>query len=229
MDTLTNILGTAGTILSIIFFASSGKSIFEGLKTGEIKNVAIVYLKIQAIMCSFWLFYGMKISDMTVLATNVSGFLLDMVFIIIYHYVYKEYQEIALQCAVSSSVLLISYFLNVNIVAFCAFIMALVCTAAMYIKIREALYTKDASFINLQIVVGGLVNSIIWILYGLLVGIFLVWFCPVLLLITVLINALAYLWTLGYVEDNNLFLMLLKKILMVEFDKTLAKNKLIDF
>jgi hypothetical protein len=232
MDAVANFFGIIGTVMSVVFFAAPGKSIFEGLKTGEIKNVSTVYLKAQAIMTSFWFTFGFKANDMILIITNISGFLLVMTFITIYHYVYKEYNDLVISISAAVLLIIVDSFLGLQVLELLAFVLGIVCTASMYIKIRETLSTKDAGYTNLQIIIGGLVNSIVWVCYGVLIGVTGLWVGSGMFTITVLINAFVYAWAMGNIHDDNVVLRFLKLILVIDesgYRSVYQKNKLIEF
>jgi hypothetical protein len=162
---------------------------------------------------------------------------LDLFYIAAYYYVYKQYNDIFINLGLFSFTFVLFYlFLNPFVLETGALILSIICVSTMYIKIRETLVTRDASFTNLQIITGGSINSVVWICYGLLNGYVAVYICNFYLFFTLIFNAVVYLWSIGILEDSNIVIMTLHMVLKTAGDKldgqttvTYDKSKLLNF
>jgi uncharacterized protein with PQ loop repeat len=233
MYSLNNLFGFLGTIMSIAFSLSPMQTMLESLKTKQIKNISVVFLKVQSTMFICWFLLGIKISDTSLAISNGVGLILNLFYIGIFYYVHNKYNEIFIYCGLFIALNPLFYVLfNATILEIMAGILNMSVAASMYIKIREALATKDSGFVNIPLLFGGFGCAVTWDIYGLMNGYVAVVICTSFLMFTVFVNAFVYFWAIGYFEDNNFVINILKIVLKVDDsnNKTVyQKRKLIDF
>jgi hypothetical protein len=91
-----------------------------------------------------WFLLGIKISDASLIISNGVGLTLNLFYMGIFYYVHNKYNEIFIYCGLFIALNPIFYVLfNAIILEIMADVLNLSVAASMYIKIREALATKD--------------------------------------------------------------------------------------
>jgi hypothetical protein len=233
MSSLNNLFGFLASIMSLTFTLTPMITMIEGLKAKQIKNISIIYLKVQCVMFTCWFLLGVNLSDKSLSVTNGLGVIIDITMIGMYYYIYNMYKEIFIYSGVLIIINPIFYVLfNATVLEVIAGLLNLAVIGSMYIKIREALATKDGGFVNIPFLLGGFCCALTWEVYGLMNGYVAVIICNAIMLLTILVNTFVYFWDVGYFDDKNIVIASLKMILRVDDnqDKTVSqKTKMIDF
>jgi hypothetical protein len=233
MSSLNNLFGFLASIMSLTFTLTPMITMIEGLKAKQIKNISIIYLKVQCVMFTCWFLLGVNLSDKSLSVTNGLGVIIDITMIGMYYYIYNMYKEIFIYSGILIIINPIFYVLfNATILEIIACVLGLLVISSMYIKIREALATKDGGFVNIPLLLGGFGCALTWEVYGLMNGYAAVIICNTYLMFTVFVNMFVYYWAIGYFDDKNIVLVALKMILRVDDNQDKAvsqKTKMIDF
>ena len=82
-----NIVGTICSVLTIMLVFSPMKSILEGLRTMEIKNIALTYLVSAIASGIFWGTYGLKLNDEPIYISNLFLILLYTFYLNCYFFI----------------------------------------------------------------------------------------------------------------------------------------------
>ena len=77
---------------------------------------------------------------------------------------------------------------------------------------RQSLYKKDASFVNIIVMTVSIINFFIWVLYGIFDNVFLISFVNCICFIFCFFNIYIYIWSLGKIEDDSKLISFLKFI-----------------
>ena len=81
---------------------------------------------------------------------------------------------------------------------------------------RQSLYKKDASFVNITVMTVSIINFLIWIFYGIVDNVFLISFVNGICFIFCFFNIYIYFWSLGKIENNSKLITFLKFIFQSE-------------
>jgi hypothetical protein len=155
-----------------------------------------------------------------------------------FYYIYGKYNEIFIHSGILIILNPIFYVLfNATVLEIIACLLGISIISSMYIKIREALATKDVGFVNIPLLLGGFGCALTWDIYGLMNGYAAaaapaVIICNMYLMFTVFVNTFVYFWSIGYFDDKIIVLVALKMTLRVDDnqDRTVSqKTKMIDF
>jgi uncharacterized protein with PQ loop repeat len=214
---LINFFGIAGTILNLIFIFSPFPSFYQGVKDKEIKNVSLTYLLFLTGNCSLWTIYGIKLDNFTIIFSNIIGLIINIVYIDMYLYIVDKSDKIILNTiGIIAATMLVYIILPVTMIGLIVTFVLLGVYSSMIIKIRETFVKKNAEYTNYFLSIASVFNTSIWSIYGIFI---LDWVIIIPNIYGVLINIAAlivYYWSVGKIDDSNIFIILLKRALVKE-------------
>ena len=214
---LQQILGYLGALLGLFLQLSPMPSMIVGLKKREIKSMTISYFIVGCMQASFWISYGFGINDPVVWSQNVSCFGLFLFYMNIIVYIGTNkmmflYTNVGLLILLFFSI----KFIPPNISVCAATVIAVCWQSTNFENIKKALDSKDHERINsLVSYVTSCAFLCMWI-YSLMISAFVMFIPNFYGFILNLINLLIYHWALGRINDNNIIIIILKKIFRVE-------------
>ena len=225
---LVDIIGCLGFILTMFVVGSPIPSLLEGIKNGNIKNMTLEYILLAAAQGVLWLLFGIKENDFYVRLTNSFVVSAYIIYLNIFLYILKNKEKtIYLNLGFFTYITFCSYFLPGKVCLTAGAIVSTVWQFTTISKIRLALQSKDASFLNYTIALASFVVFNFWAAYALLTTNYIM-FCPNFfggLIFTA--NLLIYYWASGRLSHNNFSIEILKKIFFITSSKA-APQPLLD-
>lgn len=215
----TFITGFLGNLQGLIFQLTPIPTIYNGLIDGEIKSITLSYFLINLINMTFWFCYGLKINDFFIYALNIPGIFLFTIYINIYIYLHLNkffflFINTSLFMLFLVSYKIFSYQLNI----FFGTLVGLISQTTTIPTMRSALLKKDSGFINIDLMYVFLFGCVDWLIFGILKNIYLMVFSNLIQGIFAITNIFIYLWAIGYIENEHLFILILKKIMSCKDD-----------
>lgn len=182
MDVITDypitliILGYIANILSVILYLCPISIMVDMIKTKNTDKIAWMVFLSTILTCQFWVIYSLKIKDKPIFISNVSGFIINQVYLILFT-IYLENTNfllkslyIILQLFSFQSVTLVFHFYvtNKELCGIIACIMRVYLFASPIQKIREVYKHKDNTYIPIHIAVTLFLICVNWTIYAIL-------------------------------------------------------------
>ena len=211
---LIGILGILGNIFSFFLQISPLHTIIKGLKEKEIKNLTLSYFIVALFNSVFWFGFGFNENDKYIYIINGSGIIFFLFYAI--SKIYVDYSQIYyiiffLLFYFSFFILIVKY-LSAKTDIFIATIISCLWQCTTIPTMRQSLYRKDASFVNIIVMTISIINFFIWILYGIFDNVFLISFVNSICFIFCFFNIYIYFWSLGKIEHDSKLISILKFI-----------------
>ncbi len=217
---LVDFIGFLGFILTMFVVGSPIPSLLEGMKKGEIKNLSLEYILLAAAQGVLWLLFGIKEYDYYVKLTNSFVVSAYIIYLNILLYILKNKEKtIYLNLGLFTYITFCSFFLPGKFCLTAAAIVSTVWQFTTITKIREALQSKDASFLNYTIALASFVVFNFWAAYALLTSNYIMLIPNFLGGLIFSANLLIYYWASGTLSHNNFSIVILKKIFLIEATK----------
>ncbi|TYZ60510.1 hypothetical protein PybrP1_009288 [[Pythium] brassicae (nom. inval.)] len=170
----------AGASLAACYmFASLMPDIRAVQRAGSTGNLQLLPLLAMAANCACWGLYGVLRRDFfPLMATNAVGLGFALFYVAVYYRHSPSPRAVMLKCAatVTALALLTLYALASpepqsvvqDHVGYASMAVCAVMFASPLAKVREVLATRNASLMPFALVAAGFVNSLLWLLYGLI-------------------------------------------------------------
>lgn len=170
----------AGASLAACYmFASLVPDIRAVQRAGSTGNLPLLPLLAMAANCACWAIYGVLRRDLfPIVATNALGLGFAFFYLVVYYRHSPSPRAVALKCAATATAvaLLTLYALASpeppsvvqEHVGYASMAVCAVMFASPLAKVREVLATRNASLMPFALVAAGFVNSLLWLLYGLI-------------------------------------------------------------
>jgi len=202
---LIGILGILGNIFAFFLQISPLPTIFKGLKEKEIKNLTLSYFVVALFNSIFWFGFGFNENDKYIYIINGSGIIFFLFYTISKIYVdyLQIYYIIFFIIFYFSFFIFIIKYLSAKTDIFIATIISCLWQCTTIPTMRQSLYKKDASFVNIIVMTVSIINFFIWVLYGIFDNVFLISFVNCICFIFCFFNIYIYIWSLGKIEDDS--------------------------
>lgn len=217
---IATFLGTLGSFLAFCLQLSPFPTMIRGLKTGSILSLTISYFIMGIGGSILWIVFGLSINDIFIWGVNLVGVTLFTIYLNIFIYVECEKKTFIIANGGLFMEFIIAYnFFSGNLCLNIAVVFACVWQSVTVITMRKALREKDDKYIDILLACVSLSNFIDWIFYGIIIGKFMIsvpnifcgFFCA--------LNVYIYFWCKGYLKNDNLGILLMKKMFRVEEDE----------
>jgi len=167
------------TVSTIGLFLSGISLCQKVKKQGDTKDVTMAPFLITSANCAFWLKYGLLRADSTLIVVNATGFFLEMVYLTYYY----SYTGISSRRTVTKQILAfyvlfsVVFYWGVYLTAAPLLAIGYIgsCTAmgvyaAPLATVAKVIQLKSSEFMSFPLSAVGLVVSIEWLLYGLIIA-----------------------------------------------------------
>ena len=201
---LVDVIGMAGFLLTLILLLSPIPSLYEGVKKMELKNLTLEYILIGACQGCLWFIYGYKLNDYYTTLTNTVMVILFGIYMNIFFYINRMKEKfLTYNAGLILTFSLFCLLLSGTVCLILASILSTVWQFSMVGKIKEALYSKDASFINIQIAYASLCVFLFWTIYSLLINNYLMTVPNTIGVIIWSFNIVLFYWANGFISDKS--------------------------
>ena len=214
----TPLLGTLGTVLSICLQLSPVPAMYRGIKEMQLKSITLSYFIMGIVQSTFWGCYGYNIKDPFVFGVNMIGVTLFTIYMNMLFYINNQKKNYLM----INIPLLILFIVAITILGellnlYLAVIVACMWQSATVPTMKMALAKKDCSFVNILLCYVSFANFIVWILYGIMIGTYLMAFQNTVSATFMAMNIYIYFWATGMIKnDDDCGINLLRKILRVD-------------
>ena len=205
-------IGTVGMLAAFILGVSPISSLYKGYKEMEINNITYSYMISAVTNCTLWSIFGLKKPDIFLFITNTILLFLFFTYFLLFLYIKKlENNKIGF----AFLFIILAYYLIYLIfpgefVGFLAFIINSVWSLTAIENVKDCLKIKNPKFINLQI-------AIISLLIPNVIGV-IVWSA----------NLLCYFWSINTVDNDNIIIVYMKRILLSNQTENIDEKNVYD-
>lgn len=214
---LIDVIGTLGFLFGFIICVSPAKSVYEGIKNMELKNLTQEYLLTGVIQGSLWSIYGHKIGDFYVYFLNDIVIICFLSYLNAILYINKKNSEMVYyNFGVILFIAALSQILSINIALLLSTIVSTIWQFTTLRNVRQSLSLKDASYINLLLAYVSCAGFSMWTLYSFLSDNYLMFIPNLCGALMWEINIIIFYWTVNQIADDSLIIKLLKKAFIVE-------------
>ena len=174
-DLLFSIVSFLGLVLYCIRVTIPITDIYEIYRTKEVSKYPYLVLISFSFSAYFWTFYGIKQESKALFYSSFYGFLLNMIYLIVFiistSYTYEiKNIMIAAYLFIFATLLVVEYLFNLpnNFYGFIGNIFSILSVIATLHKIKEILQYRDISYIPIKLMITYFLNSCLWEMYGIL-------------------------------------------------------------
>lgn len=170
-----NALGWAGTVISLFFIFLPVFMMYNMYKTKDTSRVTYLLFIVSLVNSFFWFIYGFIVFAYPIIVPNGISITVNMIYLICF-FVFLDFTLVnrllmifGLVLIVSISVFIGLYFLSfwdTKIFGIITIIVNCLVFIGPIQKIVQTFKERDWSFIPIEIVIALILNSIIWVAYG---------------------------------------------------------------
>lgn len=172
-----NIFSSIALVCTITLFTIPYWDLKEIYRTKETDKFPYLLFVNFAIQCYFWAWYGILISSTSVILCNSYGLVTNTGFIIVF-ILCTNLEENYKKAIIGGIIVVIgillyisfSFQISKSIYGSIALVFNILAMLSSGQKIRDAMEHKDISYIPIKIVLIVLLNSSMWMIYGILIG-----------------------------------------------------------
>jgi len=167
------------TVSTIGLFLSGISLCQKVKKQGDTKDVTMAPFLITSANCAFWLKYGLLRADSTLIVVNATGFFLELVYLTYYY----SYTGISSRRTVTKQILAFYFLFSavfywgvyltpapLSAIGYIGSCTAMGVYAAPLATVAKVIQLKSSEFMSFPLSAVGLVVSIEWLLYGLIIA-----------------------------------------------------------
>lgn len=184
-ETLRWVVSWLATISTIGLFLTGISLVLKVRRQGDTKDVTMVPFLVTIANCAFWLKYGLMTQDSTLITVNMTGMMVEVVYLI-YYYSYTGLttrRPVTRQIGAFFTCVGILFYVAVYQTASPVVAIGYVgsCTAmgvygSPLATVAQVIRQRSSEFMSFPLSVAGLLVSVEWLIYGLLLGDnFLIW------------------------------------------------------